>query len=586
MTEGLSRRCRGCLKTPRQGYNNRVNSLVNGRRSAARSIAVLLSILPAFCGRAWGKVAVSVLGGYVDGRDSSYNEGFSRDLGQNLAEDTALLVFDLRKKNANALDYAHSTGALRDKALLAPMNGNQVKWGLIVECSEQKEEYRCGLEALDMFSLQGRALDTLHVLLEAGEKRKQFAQAAARAFESALLMRKDDPPAMGVLKLKVPANPAMLIRGLAILHRGSISEIPLGATLVIGDAPRPVTVSMENIHYVFYPHSSYTYMLPKVVQLNQGTLGILKGIDSGSVEGKLRQATALNQNNLIWKTLIKVAALDSSNLLWQGLGKVTSLDSHNIILKKLEKVTALDSDNALLKAFGKVTALDSGNVLLRTLTQVAALDSNNLVWKGLGQVSSLDSNNLIWRKLGEIASLDSNSIWRKLGLLAFQDNSVVLTPSFIVRGQPQAVVFRHEGSISTMEVVKGSMSAQPLLSSQEPVAVGAMRMVRTRGYSLKQERLNPARADRILRDFESVDPAKGNRIFAMFLPGKLFGNGSALRTADKSAQAFMASESRELDMEMDVLSSEKEGWNEFEGTFRTGGEGAGCYLCSPDRLGP
>ncbi len=535
---------------------------------------------------AWGKIAVSVLGAYVEGRDSVFNEGLSRDMGQSLADDTSLLVFDLRKKNARSLDSAHAKGGIAQLSLLAPMNANAVKWGLIVECMELKEEYRCRVETVDLFTAVNRVPDTLHILLEAGEKRKLFSQAIIRPFEASFAVKKAEAAAMGTLKLKVPANPAMLVRGLAILHKGAISEVPVGTTLIIGDAPRLVIVSMENIHYVLYPHSSYTYLLPKVVQLNQGTLGILKGVDSASVEGKLRQATAFNQSNLIWKTLTQVAALDSSNLLWKGLGKVTSLDSHNLLLRNLQKVTSLDSSNPLFKTFGKVTALDSSNLLLRTLTQVAALDSSNLVWKGLGQVSSLDSNNLIWRKLGEIASLDSNSIWRKLGLLAFQDNSVVLTPSFIVRGQPQAVMFRHDGSISTMEVVKGVMSAQPLLSSQGPIAVGALHSVKTRGYSLKQERLNQVHADRILREFESVDPSRGSRPFAMFLPGKFFGAGSALRTADKSVQAFLVSETRELDMEMDVLSSEKEGWGEFGGTFRAGAQESGCYLCSPDRLGP
>jgi hypothetical protein len=113
-----------------------------------------------------------------------------------------------------------------------------------------------------------------------------------------------------------------------------------------------------------------------------------------------------------------------------------------------------------------------------------------------------------------------------------------------------------------------------------------LRVARTRGYSLKQEHLNQGRADRILREFESVDPERGSSAFSMFLPGKLFGSGSALRTADKSMQAFMASESRELDMEVDVLSSEKEGWSDFNGTFQTGAQESGCYLCSPDRIGP
>lgn len=568
-----------------------MNPFPAARPVSPRSIASLLLIaIACLCPRAWPKIPVSVLGTYVEGKDSDFVEGLAWDLSQALAEDTAFLVFDLRKKNAGYLDSAHASGRLREPALLAALSGNRIKRGLLMECPLMKDEYRCFLEALDMQGSGPALLDTLHALVEAGEKRKLFGQAGAAAFARRL---KSDPGApvasadrLGVLKLKQPARPAMLIRGLAIIKRGSVSEVPLGTTLVIRDAPGPVAVSIENIHYLLYPHSSYTYLLPKVVQLNEGTLGILKGVDSASVEGRLRSAAALDRSNLIWKTLIKVAALDSSNLVWKGLGRVASLDSHNLILKNLQKVTSLDSNNVLLKTLGKVTALDSSNLVLRTLAQVAALDTSNLIWKGLGQVSALDSTNLLWRKLDEVATLDGNSIWSKLGLLAFQDQSVVLTPSFIVRGQPQAVLLRHEGSISTVEVVKGSVTAQPLLSSVGPVTVGPMRVARSRGFALSVERLNTMRADRLLREFEALDPNRGSRPFALFLPGKLFGVGASLRTADRSMQSFVAGESRELDMEMDVLSSEKEGWSEFPGTLRTGAQAAGCYLCSPDRLGP
>lgn len=568
-----------------------MNPFPAARRISPRSFALLVLFpLFALCARAWAKTPVSVLGAYVDGADSDFVDGLAGDLSQALAEDTSLLVFDLRKKNAGYLDSAHDSGRLRGPSLLSALSGGRLKWGLLMECQELKEEYRCSLEALDMRGSGAALADTLHALLEAGGKRKLFGQAAAGAFSRRLKAAGNAPaPAqdrLATLKLRVPARPAMLIRGLAILKKGAIAEVPLGATLAIQDAPGPITVGIENIHYFLYPHSSYTYLLPKVVQLNEGTLGILKGVDSSSVEGRLRSAAALDKSNLIWKTLTKVAALDSSNLIWKGLGQVASLDSHNLILKNLQRVASLDSNNALIKTLGKVTALDSSNLLLRTLAQVAALDTSNLIWKGLGEVSALDSSNLLWRKLGEVATLDSNSIWSKLGLLAFQDQSVVLTPSFIVRGRPQAVLLRHEGNVSTVEVVKGEVTAQPLLSSGGPETVGTLRIARTRGYSLKQERLNPVRGDRLLREFESLDPNKGGRPFAMFLPGRLFGVGASLRTADRSAQAFVAGEARELDMEMDVLSSEKEGWTEFPGTPRTGAQEGGCYLCSPDRLGP
>jgi hypothetical protein len=568
-----------------------VSPTFQARRNTPRPFALLILIpMLCLCARSWPKIPAAVLGTYVEGKDSDFTEGLSADLAQALAEDTALLVFDLRKQNAGYLDSAHASGRIREPAFLSALSVKRVKWGLLLECLELKEEYRCFLEALDMSGAAASPGDTLHVLLEAGSKRKLFGQAAAGAFARRLKSKGGTLPQeqdrLGVLKLRTPARPAMLVRGLAILKKGAISELPLGSTLVIKDAPGPIAVSIENIHYLLYPHSSYTYLLPRVVQLNEGTLGILKGVDSGSIEGKFRSAAALDQSNLIWRTLTKVAALDSSNLIWRGLGNVATLDSHNLILKNLQRITSLDSGNALIQTLGKVTALDSSNLLLRTLSQVAALDTSNLIWKGLGQVSALDSTNFLWRKLGEVATLDSNSIWSKIGLLAFQDQSVVLTPSFIVRGHPQAVLLRHEGNISTLEVVKGSVTAQPLLTSGEPATIGAMRVARTRGYALKQERLNPVRGDRLLREFEALDPNKGSRPFALLLPGRLFGAGAALRTADRGMQSFVAGESRELDMEMDVLSSEKEGWSDFPGTLRTGSQESGCFLCSPGRLDP
>jgi hypothetical protein len=532
------------------------------------------------------KLSVSMIGAYVYGRDSSFIEGLNRDLGQDLAEDTSFLVYDLRHKHARILDSAQSKKELHNKSLLSLISGGMIQWGFVIECLEQKDEILCRLEAIDMATAQGTLIDTVHLLLEAKEKRKQFSQTLVRPFFTYFFDKQVKSSGIGLLSIKPPANPAMLVRGLQIIKKGSISEIPLGSTLVIGDSPLLHVLNMENIHYILYPHSSYTYMLPKVIQLNRGTLGILRGVDSTSIEGKLRSVTALDNSNLIWRSLAKVAALDSTNMLWKGLGRVTSLDSHNLILKNLAKVTSLDTNNVLFKTLGNVTSMDTTNLLLRTLTQVAALDTTNLVWKGLGQVSALDSNNLIWKKLNQIASLDSNSIWKKLGLLAFQDNSVVLTPSSISRGQPQTVLFRHDGNMSTIEVVKGSIYSQPLLSSQAPILVRALYVARTRGYSLKEERLNPVRGDRIIRELESANPARNSRNLTLFLPGKFFAKGSALRTPDRPIQAFISNEFKETDMEIDVLSAEKEVWNDFNGTIRTGAQESGCYLCSPDRLGP
>ena len=180
------------------------------------------------------------------------------------------------------------------RRLLAPMNGNTVKWGLLMECAELKEEYRCRLEALDMFNAASKVLDTLHVLPEAGEKRKPFAQAAARAYASHFQSQegRSGHAFPGHAQAQGPGQSGHAHPRPGHHPQGLHPEIPLGATLVIGDAPKLIVLTMENVHFILYPHSSYTYLLPKVVQLNSGTLGIIKGVDSASIEGKLRSATA------------------------------------------------------------------------------------------------------------------------------------------------------------------------------------------------------------------------------------------------------------------------------------------------------
>ena len=125
---------------------------------------------------------------------------------------------------------------MEQASLLHPINGNQVKWGLVVECASLKEEYRCNLDAVGMFSVKVRPLDSLYVLLEAGEKRKQFAERRPGP-SSAFFPKRAEAPGVGTLKLNAPANPAMLVRDMQVIRSGPIAEVPLGATLVIGDAP-------------------------------------------------------------------------------------------------------------------------------------------------------------------------------------------------------------------------------------------------------------------------------------------------------------------------------------------------------------
>ncbi len=456
---------------------------------------------------------MTVLGAWVEGRDSLYGESLARDLGQILADDTALLVYDLRSKHKRRLDSVQAAKGLdQSPDLLAALSGGQVKWGLAVECrTEKREDDRgdciCLPSVLSMQDAKRILLDTLRFLPEAVEKRKKLGQSLARSFAAHFRPRMPPAQAAGGLRLNPPANPALLVSDMQIIRRGSIDEVPLGTTLVLGDVPGLIALSSENVLFVLYPNSSYTFLLPRLVQVHAGSLGLLRGADSGSSASRPKSA--------------------------------------------------------------------------------GTPDSSDLAWRDPAGQHALDSAGYLRQKLGENASAAGDSVLRKLGLPAFRESTAVITSSFVARGLPQAALVRQADGVSSLEVVRGSMTAHPLLGSQPPERVGAMRMTRTRGFALKQEAMSAVRGDRILREFHAVDPARGGRGLADFLPGRLFAAGASLRTPDRPMQAFISGEFRELDMEVDLLATEREGegWSE-PGTFRPGAHESGCYLCSPGRLGP
>lgn len=449
----------------------------------------LLGLVGATVPPAAARIPVAVLGAWVEGQDSLYSAGLAQDLGQALAEDTALLVYDLRARHGRRLDSVQAAVGL-DKApeLLSALSGGQVRWGLAVACRAERREddggdFLCLPTLLSMKDARRVPLDTLRFLPEAAGKRKQVGQGLALRFASHF--RPARAPAPAVLKLSAPANPALVVRDLEILRRGSIAEVPLGATLVLGDAPGPVVLAGESVHFILYPGSAYTFLLPRLVRLHSGALGLLRNADSGSVA---------------WRSEAEAAG-DSA-----GLG-------------------------------------------------------------GLVLAASRDGADSLWRRL------------------ALRESTVVITSACVIHGMPEAALLREAGGATTLEVVRGGMRIHPLLGSQPPAAVGPMRTCQTRGFALRLEPLGAARGDRILREFERLDPGRGGRGLASFLPGKLFAAGASLRTPQRSIQAFIAGEFREMDMDVGVLSSERDGWSE-PGTFRSGAQESGCYLCSPDRIGP
>jgi hypothetical protein len=230
--------------------------------------------------------------------------------------------------------------------------------------------------------------------------------------------------------------------------------------------------------------------------------------------------------------------------------------------------------------------LQDTTTLANRLMQTTRLDSANLIWRTLGKVTTLDSTQTLWSKLGQLAGLDSGFIWHQLGLLALHDSSVLLTPSCVIRGQPQAMLIKHEGSETTIELVQGEIAVLPLLSSQSAVRVPPLHQGVTRGFSIEVKKMSDRRSENLSADLVAVAAPKSGRSLAELLPGRLFNRSTTLPALHLDVQDFLAGELSEIDAMPNRLGPPD--WN-AAGTLNPlppGKHEAGCYLCRPDRLGP
>ncbi len=506
----------------------------------------------------------------VSGQDSLFSEGLARDLSQALAEDTSLKVFDARRRGGGLLDSLYAKSPNPKVERLREALPPKIDLAIAVDCRPLENSLACRIEGRFLAFADKSVVDTGQYSLEALVQRRLFGACLARRWRENWRETKADWPAITLLVLKKPALPARLLRDLEILTEGPITHIPPGSTLETGDMGAPIVANRDRVDYLLYPAGVYAYPLPNVLQLLRGTLGVWHKRDTNTIAARLWQTTRLDSSNLVWRTLGKMAALDSTNLLWKSLGAANVLDSQNIVTRQLRALAGTDS----------------GNLLLKSLSRLAALDTGNLVWRGIAQVGTLDSNNVLWRKLGQVASLDSGLLWRQLGMLAFQDSSVLLTPSCVLRGQPEILLLKHQGSETTLELVQGNLAVTPLLSSQGSQRMTDLQQGATRGFALGISRLTESRAEKVSAELAAVAELKSGKSLSQLLPGQLFSNEGVQPALTLDIQDFIANELTSVDIHPDRLGPLP--WDAAGALppMPSGKNEAGCYLCLPNRLGP
>ncbi len=516
---------------------------------------------------AQAKENIALLGVYSPANDS-LSDSLAFDIEQSLAENPNFTVYGLRKKHGVELDKAFSGKNILEMSFWTRIGAANLKKGFFIECSDREVYLHCVFFEVSPSIPNYVIFDSLDFLSEIIGYRKKWTEPLLKNLLAHLLPQPIVEASRPKIHFNKPLASAQTVLGMQILQKGLVTDWEMGTRLVLGEIPL-TDVNLDATHYVLYPNSIYTYLLPKVIQLNSGGMGLYQDPDSNAAIQKFDQATTLNKNNLIWKTLGQLAATDSSNLIWRALGKTTSLDSSNPIYKSIRNVTSIDS----------------ANMIWKTLRQAAEIDSQNLLWRGLSNVTALDSSNFIWQKLNAVASLDSNSIWKKLGLIAFQDSAIIITTSMIARGSPQALFLHQENGLTEIELINGSLQCMPLLSSSPGIHLSSMEKGRTRGYELNVEKLPSWRSEIILQEFASLHSDKSAHLMSILFPKILFGSNFKEHVVPIRMQEFMQEGFADLGFEWDILSSQAENWSGAGKTLTSGKNESGCYLCSPDRLG-
>jgi hypothetical protein len=393
-----------------------------------------------------------------------------------------------------------------------------------------------------------------------------------------------DSSGPAALRLSVPASSAWLLNEFEILAYGGVDSIPVGAVLEVGDLETPAVSRMDGYDLIFYSRSRIRLLLPGVLYLERGRLGVMRAPDSNNALGALGSMTAFDSTNLVLKSVVKLAALDSSNLLWGAFAKANA-DSQSVFISRVRSLAALDSANPLYSALGQVATLDSNNLVLRTLGNMATLDSSNLLWQGLGSVTGLDSGRSVWNQMSQVSDWEASDLWRKLGLLAFRDSLVIVTQSGIIRGVPESMLLTQESAMTRVDLGRGRIWVSPLVGSESSSPLSDLEWAETRGFTVTTGRLSGVEGERLARRLVDALPRKDALGWTRFLPGKLFAEGRTVETFPIAIQAWLGEELFEFGVESDLILK-----GPTRPHVRTGDlnarKAAGCYLCNPSRLGP
>ncbi len=534
------------------------------------------------------RLPVALLQVQVPHLDSADREAWARDLGKNLASDSAFLVYDLRTPHGAELDRALASGTMPE-ALGRRLSGGLIRFGLTVQCREENAfdddaSLVCRFVSWNLDQGVPAAADSAAFVADLLDRPADL-QTVLTDRLHALLLGDTTPAAAGpALTLFRSARPARLLRGDAITARGTISALPLGGTLQTGDMPAPAAAGIGAYDFFLYPHSSYTYLLPGVLRLNRGELGVMRRRDTAGFAAPPKSRVYARLGSALWKTTARLGAMDSAGRVWRALGRLAALDSSDFAAGRAAGVLQLPPAHPLCTTLAKLAARDSGLLVIQTLAQIAALDSSRLLWSGFGRASGLDSNAAVWQGIAALAVADSGAFWPAAALLSAHGDALMLTPSCVLRGRPALLWLQHTGDWTRVELPQGTLLALPVLSSEEPWVLQDGAWAETRGFALQSGTLTLEQSNAIAARLNRAAPHDDQNGVTEFLARRRRA-GHSIPTFAPGVQEYMRETLSEIGAAPGDLNAEPD-WPPLGLAPETGRHASGCYLCRPDRLGP
>ncbi len=235
-------------------------------------------------GMTHAKRHVAVLGVYAPFPPDLLRE-FPAHIGRMLSSDDQLVVYDLRKNHAQALDSAGGNAEGWNRQWLNSLHGGTVQQGLAVHCNDMRELLQCRLELVGMGSDLSVTYDTLFFHAEAKSDPTSLPQEWADGFKRMWGGNESSRASAQTTEFSPPLHSAMLIKGTRVLYRDSVRFFPQGTRLIRGERGPVVEMKLGDQRFFLFPKSSYSLPTSRTLVLDSGRLDLVGGNDSSFLLG-------------------------------------------------------------------------------------------------------------------------------------------------------------------------------------------------------------------------------------------------------------------------------------------------------------